>query len=136
MSPNVFASMFRANSTRRQNSPVLCEPLENRCLLSATLPAGFTGVDIGNVGKPGSASYNASNGEFTVTGGGNYGTDFYSTADAAYFVYVPITGNGMISCQVDSITANDPTTPTGIAIRDSLSPSAAEDFLALHPTIT
>jgi hypothetical protein len=133
MSWKVLSSRVRAKSASRIASPVMCELLESRQLLSTTLPAGFTETDIGNVGKPGSSTYDASTGTFTITGGGNYGTDFFSTADAAHFVYVPITGNGMITVQVESIAANDATTPSGIAIRDSLSPSAAEDFLALRP---
>jgi hypothetical protein len=133
MSWNVLSSRMRSQSASRVASPAMCELLESRQLLSTTLPAGFTETDIGNVGKPGSTSYDASTGTFTITGGGNYGTDFFSTADAAHFVYVPITGNGMITVQVESITANDATTPSGIAIRDSLSPSAAEDFLGLRP---
>ncbi|HEX4125428.1 MAG TPA: hypothetical protein VHY37_11925, partial [Tepidisphaeraceae bacterium] len=133
MSPNAYASILGSKSGLRKYSPVLCEPLESRCLLSTTLPAGFAEADIGNVGKAGSTNYDASTGTFTIVGGGNFGTDFFSTADAAHFVYAPITGNGMITVKVDSIAANDPTTPSGIAIRDSLSPSAAEDFLALRP---
>jgi hypothetical protein len=133
MSWKVFSSLARSESATRVAEPVMCEPLEPRQLLSTTLPPGFTAVNIGNVGQQGSASYDASTGAVSITGGGNTGTDLFSYNDAAYYVYVPITGNGQITVKLDSVTANDPTTPSGIAIRSSLDPNAAEDFIALRP---
>lgn len=131
MSNHVLSSVVRSRLARRRLTAAICEGLETRRLFS--LPAGFSEVDIGNVGLPGSSSYNASTGTFTVTGGGNYGTDLFSFSDAAHFVYTPLTGNGQITVQINSVTASDPSTPSGIAIRDSLDPGAAESFLALRP---
>jgi hypothetical protein len=131
MSSHVLLSVVRSRIARRRLATAVCEGLEIRRLFS--LPTGFSEADIGNVGTPGSSTYDASTGTFTVTGGGNYGTDLFSFSDAAHFVYTPLVGNGQITVQMDSTSAPDASTPSGIAIRDSLDPSAAESFLALRP---
>ena len=107
----------------------LVEALEPRRLLSA-LPAGFQEADIGSVGLAGSSSYNSSSGVFTVKGAG---TDLFgSTPDAFHYVYTTLTGNGSFAVHVDMITANDGSAPSGIDMRSSLSPTAANMFDAIQ----
>lgn len=65
---------------RRARSSI--ELLETRALLSSVLPAGWTDLDIGSVGKPGTASYDATTKVWTVAG---CGWDIWNKADQFNF---------------------------------------------------
>ncbi len=94
------------------------------------LPAGFQDADVGAVGLAGSSSYNSSSGTFTVKGAG---TDLFGSTDAFHFVYTTLTGNGSFSARLDSISASSSSAPSGIDMRSSLSPGAANMFDAVQP---
>jgi endonuclease/exonuclease/phosphatase family metal-dependent hydrolase len=80
------------------------------------LPAGWSEVDVGDVGKAGSTS--TSGGAFTITAGG---TSVYSTEDAFHFVYQPWTGDGTIIARVDAIAANGGSDAgAGVMFRESV----------------
>ncbi len=114
----------RIFSTDRQNGG----SIEPRRLLSG-LPAGFQEADIGTVGLAGSSSYNSSSGVFTVKGAGD---DLFGSTDAFHFVYTTLTGNGSFAAHVTSVTATNTSAPSGLDVRSSLSPTAANVFDAVQ----
>jgi hypothetical protein len=97
-------------------------------LVNPNLPPPWLTQDIGAVGVIGSA--NSSNGVFTMTGSG---ADIWNTADAFHFVYVPVTGNGIIVARVTSVQNIDPWSKAGVMIRESLATNAANAFIAVTP---
>ena len=88
------------------------------------LPAGWAHADIGSTGAAGDAS--GSNGAFSVTGAG---ADVWATADALHYAYRTLTGDGTIVARVTTIEPVHAWTKTGVMIRNSLSPSAAQAFM-------
>ncbi len=98
-------------------------------MLFAAIPVPFNSADVGQVSTAGSASYTPSTGTFTVNGAG---VDLFGAADAFQFVYQPLDGDGSITVHETSNfnTGNDPLSHAGITIRSSLSPTAANVFLA------
>jgi hypothetical protein len=99
--------------------------LEPRRLLSA-VPAPLTSVDVGTP-TGGSASYNTSNQTFTVVGSGY---DIFGASDAFHYVYEPLTGNGSVTVEVLSDSPNNGQDLAGLNIRDSLSTTAANMWIA------
>ena len=103
------------------------EALESR-LLFAAVPAPFQSQDVGAVVVPGSASFDANGGIFTVQGAG---TDVFSAADAFHYVFQTLSGDGTIKARVLSVTGSVPAdAPSGIVLRSSLDPTASNVFLA------
>ena len=116
----------RLASIVRHSGPCLPEALETRRLFSG-LPAGYQDADIGTVGVAGSSSFNSTSSTFTVNGAGN---DLIGSADAFHYTYTTLTGNGAYIARVTGVTANDASAPSGIDIRSSLDPAAANMFAA------
>ena len=80
----------------------------------AQLPAGWQSQDIGTTG--GSAS--ESNGTWTVIGDGG---DIWGASDAFHYAYVPLIGDGEISCRVvDNGTGSNTWAKGGVMIRETL----------------
>src|ERR1044072_2640894 len=69
----------------------------------ASLPPGWSDVDIGSPGLAGSASFNA--GLWTVTGGGS---DIWGSADKFNFASTNFTGDGTMIVRVQSLQNSDP----------------------------
>ncbi len=113
----------------RRSRPALPEALESRVLFSG-LPTGYQEADIGTVGTAGSSSFNASTNTFTVKGAGD---DVFGAADAFHYVYTTITGNGSFVARVTNVSASNSDAPSGIDLRSSLSPTAANFFTAVTP---
>jgi regulation of enolase protein 1 (concanavalin A-like superfamily) len=92
---------------------------------STASPAGnpppWSSVDIGDVGKAGSAS--VTNSVFTVSGSG---ADIFGTADAFQYEYQTLNGDGQIIAQVSSLTAADIWSKAGVMIRDGNSAGAKQ----------
>jgi hypothetical protein len=105
----------------------LAEPLESRVHLS-NVPAPLTSVDVGTP-TGGSASYDSGTGVYTVVGAGH---DIRNAADAFHYVYTQLTGDGTVVVQVDSDSdgVGDNHALAGLDIRSSLSPTAANMFVA------
>ncbi len=118
----------RLASIIRGSSPGLPEALETRRLFSA-LPTGYQDADVGTVGLAGSASYDVPSGTFTVNGAGS---DIYGAADGFNFAYATLTGNGAFIAHVTSATPTMGNSPTGIDLRSSLDPAAANMFAAVN----
>ena len=87
---------------------------------AAALPAGWQSSDIGAVGVPGDAAYDA--GRFTI---GASGQDIWNTFDQFRFTYQQARGDVDIVARVDSVEDVDPWTKAGVMIRGSLNPASA-----------
>jgi hypothetical protein len=94
-------------------------------MLSA-VPAPLTSVELGTA-TGGSASFNSTNSTFTVVGGG---FDIFGAADAAHYVFEPLTGSGTVTVEVTSNSPNNGKDLAGLCIRDSLSSTAANMWIA------
>ncbi len=94
------------------------------------LPTGFQDSDIGSVEVPGFSSYDATSGTYTVDGAGS---DLFGADDAFHYVYTPLTGDGNFIVEETGVTAGDSGAPSGIDLRSSLSPDAANMFIAGRP---
>jgi hypothetical protein len=117
----------RSCSTRNRTnlSGNLFEFLESRMMLSA-VPAPLTNVALGNA-PGGSASFDANTQTFTIVGGG---FDIFGANDAAQYVFEPMTGDGTVTVQVTGDTANNAHNLAGLCIRDSLSSTAPNMWIA------
>lgn len=83
--------------------------------------SGWTGWDIGGVGKAGSNS--ESNGVYTVTASG---ADIWNNADAFRYVYKTLNGDGQIIAEVDSLGSADAWSKAGVMIRESQASNSKE----------
>ncbi len=80
---------------------------------------------------PGSISYDASSGTYTMTGAGS---NVWAAADEFHFAYKELTGNGSITVRVDSIPVAPHGDPRiGVMVRDTLDPSAKNATLFVEP---
>ena len=95
-----------------------------------TLPAPWTNADIGVVGIPGSAGYQASTGSFTIQASGD---DIWNNADAFHYVYQPLNGDGTLVARVDAVGATDPWAKAGVMIRESLSADSTQAMTVITP---
>jgi regulation of enolase protein 1 (concanavalin A-like superfamily) len=89
----------------------------------SSLPAGWSGTDIGAVGAAGVSE--AAGGRFLLFGGG---ADVWGTADAFHFAHVVVPGDATITAKIASVDPVHPWTKAGVMVRESLSPSAAHAF--------
>lgn len=90
------------------------------------LPTGWTGNDIGVVGKTGSASH--TNGTFKVNGAG---ADVWGTVDAFHYAWRTLPGDGEIVARVASLTGTDTWTKAGVMMRQSLDAGSAHAFIVV-----
>ena len=99
------------------------------------LSNGWSGVDVGQVGAKGSATF--SNGTFTVTGSG---ADIWGTADEFHFAYQhfnlsgPIPG-ASVTVRVSSVQDLDKWVKAGIMLREDLTPGSRHVSLFATPRI-
>jgi phosphatidylserine/phosphatidylglycerophosphate/cardiolipin synthase-like enzyme len=96
-----------------------------------SLPVGWSSADVGATGTTGSASF--ANGTYTVNGAG---ADVWGTADALYYAYRPLSGDGSIVARVASIQAINAWTKAGVMIRTSVSASSAQGFMLVASSPT
>jgi regulation of enolase protein 1 (concanavalin A-like superfamily) len=94
---------------------------------TTALPAGWTSVDVGAVGRSGSAVAGA-DGTFLVQGAG---ADVWGTADAFHYAYQSLTGDRTIVARVASMTGSQPWTKVGVMIRASTRPDSPHAFMLL-----
>src|SRR5690242_21684503 len=85
----------------------------------------FSGqADIGNVAKPGSVNFDASNGEYVITGGGE---NMWLTNDAFHFVWVKMSGDLSLAADIKfSGTGGNPHRKACLIIRQSLDARSEE----------
>jgi hypothetical protein len=92
------------------------------------LPSPWRSMDIGGYKAPGIALYG--NGVYTVCSSGN---DIGDTSDELYYVYQPITGDGEILVQVNSMLKTDDSAKAGLMIRQSLAVDSRYAMVAMTP---
>ena len=86
------------------------------------------GQDIGNPSAAGSFSLN--NGVYTINGDGG---DIWYEADAFYYVYAPLKGDGELTARVASMTGTDPWAKAGVMIRETLDASSKHAMTVVTP---
>ncbi len=86
-----------------------------------SLPAPWSAQDIGSPAIRGSAAFGQ--GTFTITAGGS---DIGGEADQFSFIYQQITGDVDVIARVDSVSAANSGSKSGVMIRSSLTASAAD----------
>ena len=96
---------------------------------STALPSGWTDGDIGSVGTAGSATYTS--GIFTLKGAG---TDIWNSADGFNFAYIPMSGDGSITAQVNALTNTNAWAKAGVMIRQNLTAGSVEASMVVTPT--
>src|SRR5262245_45286535 len=89
----------------------------------------FVGQDIGNVGLPGSATFDGL-GTYSVNGSGS---DIWDVADSFQFVYKPLSGDGSIEARVVSEQNTDFWAKAGVMIRESTAANARNAFTLETP---
>jgi TolB protein len=91
----------------------------------------FSGeTDIGSVAKPGSASFDSTNGRYTIAGGG---ANMWGTSDGFHFVWVKMSGDLTLAADVKLIgTGGVEHRKSCLMIRQSLEPGSAYVDVALH----
>ena len=95
------------------------------------LPEGWNSADVGSVGSPGDAGYDAATGTFSVSGSG---ADVYGTADAFRFAYQTLTGNGSIVARVTQNQNTNAWSKVGVEIRESLAAGAKHAAMVTSAT--
>jgi len=95
---------------------------------STGLPSPWQTLDIGSVGRAGSATY--SSGLFTVRGAG---ADIWGTADAFRFVYRPQLSGGEIVARVTYVQGTHSLAKAGIMLRDGTGANARHVTLSVKP---
>ena len=93
-----------------------------------TLPAAWTGQDIGAVGLPGSAG--ESDGVFTITGEGQ---DIWNTADAFHYVWQPISGDVDIIARVTYVENVHAWVKAGVMLREQLTADSPHALMLVSP---
>ena len=91
---------------------------------TTTLPAPWTGRDIGSPALDGSAS--AAGGAFTVRAGG---IDMWGTSDQFHFVYQPLQGDVEVIARVASLQYADPYSNAGVMIRETLTAGSRHAYM-------
>ncbi len=93
-----------------------------------SLPAGWTGADIGQPAVAGSARHNT--GTFTVDGAG---VDIWDTTDQFQYVYRQFTGDIEIISRVVSLENSDEFAKAGVMVREALTANAAHISMVVTP---
>jgi hypothetical protein len=122
------ATRTRQHHSRGRWRPTI-EQLEERQLLSgATLPPGWSAVDVGNPGRAGSSSFDGTN--WTVQGGGS---DIWDTQDHFQYAYQSVPGDAAIIAHVTSVQNTNYWAKGGIMFRDGTDAGAPKILLAENP---
>jgi len=92
------------------------------------VPSPWLNRDIGGVAAAGSASY--ANGTFTVHASG---ADIWGTSDEFHYVYQPLSGNGVITARVASLTNTNSWAKAGVMIRETLNANSTNAATVITP---
>lgn len=93
-----------------------------------TLSAPWTSIDVGAVGRAGSAS--VAGGVFSISGAG---ADIWGSTDSFHFVSQPVTGDGAVVARVTSLQNTHQYAKAGVMLRASSTASAAHVILDVKP---
>src|SRR5262245_11148861 len=105
-----------------------CVLLQAPFARAQTLPAPWTGQDIGAVGLAGSASYTTK--VFTIRGSG---ADIWGAADAFQSVLQPVSGDAQIVVRVASLQDTNTYAKAGVMIRATSAVDSAHVILDVRP---
>ncbi len=94
------------------------------------LPAPWQSKDVGRPSIAGSAD--TTNGLYYVAGAGNIN----STADNFQFVYQPLTGDGQVTAQINSVENAGPGNGVGVMIRETLASNSKQVFMGISGSST
>jgi hypothetical protein len=95
--------------------------------------SGWNNRDIGSPSAPGSASYDAGTGKWTVTADGN---DIWGHSDNFHYVYKSLMGDGKLIARVVNMSGpgTDGWAKAGVMIRSDLSGESKHALMAMTPT--
>lgn len=102
---------------RSLTDPTAVDTLRQWITELATGTPGLQGLDIGAVSAPGSTSYDAGTGTYTIT---NSGRNIWGTDDAFHFASTTLNGDGEIRARVASETNTNEWAKAGVMIRETL----------------
>ena len=126
---NVAAGSYSLTAVARDNGGVTTTSAPRSITVTGTtLPAGWTGADIGQPAVAGSARHSA--GTFTLEGAG---TDIWDTSDQFQYVYRQVTGDIEISSRVVSLENTWEYAKAGVMIRETLAANAVHASLVVTP---
>ena len=91
-------------------------------------PSPWPAQDIGAVAISGITSENS--GVWTISGAG---TDIWGNADAFQFVHQPMTGDGIWTARLTTLSNTDPWTKAGVMIRADLTAGSPHAFVFATP---
>ncbi len=109
---------------------------DNTALSTATfanvsvLPAGVMDQDIGSPAVHGSATFDQTDGAWTVSGSG---ADIWNTADQFHFAYQGFSGDGEITARVTAVGNTGTFAKAGVMIRDSLAANSMHALVDVTP---
>jgi hypothetical protein len=86
--------------------------------------------DVGTPAATGSASYLSSSDAWTVIGSG---ADIWGTSDGFHYAYEPLSGDGQIVAEVNSITNTNSWAKAGVMIRETLASGSTYAMTMLTP---
>ncbi len=92
------------------------------------LPAGFKGVDIGDVGCAGSDGFE--DGVYTIKAAGR---DIYGETDSFRYVYTSLSGDGGMAARLTSFENTNEWTKVGVMIRENLDPRSSNVTVGACP---
>ena len=95
---------------------------------SGSSSVAWQSQDIGAVGFPGSTSVLGGGFQVSASGG-----DIWDLADGFRFVYKPLTGDGEIVAQVDSLSPTDAWAKAGVMIRETLAANSTFAMTVVTP---
>jgi regulation of enolase protein 1 (concanavalin A-like superfamily) len=93
-----------------------------------TLPSPWQTIDIGNYKAPGTALYG--NGVYTVCSSGH---GIWNTNDELHYVYQPVTGDGEILVQVNSMLNTHESAKAGLMVRQTLVTDSRHAMMVMTP---
>ena len=93
-----------------------------------SLDAPWLNTDVGPVGIAGTACQEGS--EITVTASG---ADIYGPSDEFHYVYQQLTGDGIITAQVMSLTQTNNWAKAGVMMRNTLDPTSQTAIMLMAP---
>ncbi|HUB26698.1 MAG TPA: family 16 glycosylhydrolase [Tepidisphaeraceae bacterium] len=97
----------------------------------SVLPAAWSDSDIGSPDAPGSASYNASSGQWTVGGGG---ADIFGTSDQFNLASTSLTGDGNVMAEVLQIGNSNAWAKAGVMFRNDTTAGSEYATIDVTPT--
>jgi regulation of enolase protein 1 (concanavalin A-like superfamily) len=102
-------------------------------VMHAPLPAGWEGKNITPLSPPYLGSSGYQSGVFTLNG---YGSGLGNANDSFYFVSKKMTGDGVITARVTSLTLSTPGQgygDAGVMMRETLAPGSKNAFMVIAP---